>query len=76
MGCGYKSLVFCRNNGGVIESMDKGLTVLKGVLIVRPKIPQQKIWIIMEKGFIGHPWFWQSWQDPSTIYALGTVNAG
>ena len=68
-----------------MENMDKGLTVSKCVLIVRPKIPQmpqnlsaqdQKFWTSMGKGFIEHPWLWQSWQDPSTIYALGTVNAG
>ena len=29
----YKSLVFCRNNGWIMENMDKGLTVPKWVLI-------------------------------------------
>ena len=51
-----------------MENMDKGLTVPKWVLIVRPKIPQmpriylpdlsaqaQKFWISMKKGFIGRP---------------------
>jgi hypothetical protein len=27
--CGYKGLVFCRNNGWIMENMDKGLTVPK-----------------------------------------------
>jgi hypothetical protein len=40
LGCGYKGLVFCRNNGCEMENMDKGLTVPKWVLIVWPKIPQ------------------------------------
>jgi hypothetical protein len=40
LGCGYKGLVFCRNNACIIENMDKGLTVPKWVLIVRPKIPK------------------------------------
>ena len=31
---------FCRNNGWIMENMDKELTVPKWVLIVRPKIPQ------------------------------------
>ena len=41
-----------------MENLD---TVQKWVLIVRPKIPQnlsaqaQKLWILMKKGFIGHP---------------------
>ena len=40
LGCWYKGLVFCRNNGWIMESMDKGLTVPKWVhWIVRPKIP-------------------------------------
>ena len=45
LGVGYKGLVFCRNNGWIMENMDKELTVPKWVLIVRPKIPQmpQKI---------------------------------
>ena len=30
----------CRNNGRLMENMDKGLTVPKWVLINRPKIPQ------------------------------------
>ena len=29
MGFGYKGLVFCRNNGWLMENMDKGLTVPK-----------------------------------------------
>ena len=40
LGCGYKGLVFCRNNGWIMENMDKGLTVPKWVLIVWLKIPQ------------------------------------
>ena len=40
MGCGYKGSVFCRNNGWIMENMDKGLTVLKCVLLVWLKIPQ------------------------------------
>ena len=32
LGCGFKGF-FCRNNGGIIENMDKGLTVPKWVLI-------------------------------------------
>ena len=31
LGCGYKGLVFCRNNGLIMENMDKGLTVPKGM---------------------------------------------
>ena len=27
MGCGYKGLVFCRNNGWIMVNIDKGLTV-------------------------------------------------
>ena len=37
---GYKGLVLCRNNGWIMENMDKGVTVSKWVLIVRPKIAQ------------------------------------
>ena len=41
LGFGYKGLVvFCRNNGSLMENMDKGLTIPKWVLINRPKIPQ------------------------------------
>ena len=40
LGCGYKGLVFCRNNCWIMENMDKGITVPKWVLIVWPKIPQ------------------------------------
>ena len=29
LGCGYKGLVFCRNNGWIMENMDKGLNVPK-----------------------------------------------
>ena len=45
-----------------MENMNKGLTAPNLVLIVQPKIPQmplnfsaqaQKLWISMEKGFIG-----------------------
>ena len=68
LGFGYKGLVFCRNNGGLMENMDKGLTVPKWVLIRQPKIPQmpqiylpnlsvqaQNFGISMKKGFIGRP---------------------
>ena len=40
LGFGYKGLVVCRNNGWLMENMDKGLAVPKWVLINRPKIPQ------------------------------------
>ena len=40
MGFGYRGFVFCRNNGWLVENMDKGLTVPKGVLINRAKIHQ------------------------------------
>ena len=67
----YKGLVFCRNNGWIMENMDKGLTVPKWVLIFRPKIPQmpqkmsaqndcpsQKVWSFWKKLFLGvhSPW--------------------
>jgi hypothetical protein len=54
LGCGYKDLVFCRNNGRMMETLDKGLTLPKWVLIIWPKISQmpqslsaqaQKFWI-------------------------------
>ena len=32
MGCGYKGLVFCRNNGRIMENMEKGLNVPKWML--------------------------------------------
>ena len=35
----FWALVFCRNNGWIMENMDQGLTVPKWVLIVWPKIP-------------------------------------
>jgi hypothetical protein len=38
LGWGYKGLVFSRNNGWIIENMDKGLTVPKWMLIVHPKM--------------------------------------
>ena len=48
-----------------MENMDKGLAVLKWVLIDRPKIPQNvsaqfvfpspKVLDFNEKGFTGHP---------------------
>ena len=56
---GAKGLVFGRNNGWLIENMDKGLTVSKWVLINHKKIPQnlsaQKFRISIKKGFIGRP---------------------
>ena len=39
-GFGYKGLVFCKNNGWIMENMDKGLTVTKWMLIVMPEISQ------------------------------------
>ena len=51
-----------------MENIDKGHTVPKWVLMVRPKIPQMsqnlymysvwlpKFWISIKKGFIGHPY--------------------
>ena len=65
----WKLSFFCRNNGWLIENMDKGLTVPKWVLINWPKIPQmpqnylsaqfvcpsQKVLNLNEKGFIGRP---------------------
>ena len=38
--CGYKGLVLCKNNGWIIEKMDKRLAVPKWVLTVWPKIHQ------------------------------------
>ena len=69
MGFGYKGLVSCRNNGWLLENMDKGLTVPKWVLINWPKIlqmpqnlsvqiicPSPKVWDFdKKKDFIGHP---------------------
>ena len=58
----YKGLVFCRNNGRLLENMDKGLTVPKWVLINCSKIlqmpenlsaqivrPSPKVWDFNEK---------------------------
>ena len=42
LGCWYNGLVFCRNNGWIMENMDKELTLPKWVLIVRPKIASKK----------------------------------
>ena len=44
LGVGYKGLVFCRNNGWLMENMrmDKGLTVPKWVLINWQKITQMR----------------------------------
>ena len=39
LGVGYKGLVCCRNNGRIVENLNKELTVPKWVRIVRPKIP-------------------------------------
>ena len=59
---GIKAQVFFRNNGQIMENMDKGLTVPKWVLIVWQKILQMphnfsahapKLYITMKKGFIG-----------------------
>ena len=43
----YKGLVFCRNNGRLLENMDKGLTVPKWVLI--NCLPNPKVWDFEEK---------------------------
>ena len=40
LGFGYKGLVFCKNNGWLLEKMDKGFTVPKWVLMNWPKISQ------------------------------------
>ena len=40
LGCWYNGLVFCRNNGWIMENMDKWLIVPKWVLVFWPKIPQ------------------------------------
>jgi hypothetical protein len=40
LGCGYKAIVFCRNNDWLTENWDKGLTVPKWMPINWPKIPQ------------------------------------
>ena len=65
--CGYKGLVFSRNNGSAMEPMDKGLTVLKWALIFWPKKLQnlsallcpsaqaKKFWMSMKQCFIGRP---------------------
>ena len=68
LGCGYKGLVFCRNNDWLIQNMDKELRVPEWVLIVWPKIPlmpqtlsaqfvcsSPKILDFNEKGFIKCP---------------------
>ena len=39
LGCGHKGLVFCRNNGWIMENMVKESTTPKWVLIVWPKLP-------------------------------------
>ena len=66
--CGYKGLFFCRNNGWIMEIMDKGTHCTKKGLIVQPKIPEmpqnlsvqfvcqpRKFSILMKKGFTGRP---------------------
>ena len=40
LGCGYKSLVSCRNNVWIMETMDRGFTLPKWVLIVWRKYPK------------------------------------
>ena len=42
LGFGYKHLVFCRNIGGLMENMDKGLTVPKWVMKIWQKTPTIK----------------------------------
>ena len=39
LGFGCKALVFCRNDGWLLENMDKGHKLSKWVLTNRPKIP-------------------------------------
>jgi hypothetical protein len=60
----YKGLVSCKDNGSLMENMDKVSTVPKWMLINQTKIPQmpqnlcaqaQKFGILMKKGFIGRP---------------------
>ena len=63
LGFGYKGLVFFRNYGWLMENMDRGLLVPKGVLINQAKIhqmlqnwfvqivcPSPKVWDWDEKG--------------------------
>ena len=66
MECGYKGLLFCRQNGWIMENMDKELTVPKWVLIVWPKnTPNAPEFIFpaqaqMKKASLGvrSPWLW------------------
>jgi hypothetical protein len=74
LGCGYEGLVFCRNNGRLMENMDKGLTVSKWVLINWTKMPQMPQYLSAQivcrslnildfnekKASLGvrSPWFW------------------
>ena len=45
LACGYKGLVFCRNNGWIMENMDMGLTVPK-CLAGNTPISPEFIWSI------------------------------
>jgi hypothetical protein len=74
LGCGYEGLVFCRNNGRLMENTDKGLTVSKWVLINWTKMPQMPQYLSAQivcrslnildfnekKASLGvrSPWFW------------------
>ena len=47
MGCGYKGLVFCKNNGWLMENMDKELTCAdESAQFV---CPSSKVWDLDEK---------------------------
>jgi hypothetical protein len=69
LGCGYKGLVVCRNNGWIMENMDKGLTVPKWVLIVWLKILEGNhyciLWIVyimpgqQKLGILLENYFWK-----------------
>ena len=64
MGFGYKGLVFCRNNGWLMENMEKGLTLPKWMLINWPKIPQFVCPKVFEKKLslgVRSPCHWSSW---------------
>ena len=49
-------LVFCENNGWLMENMDKGLTVPKLVLINWTKIPQMPKKILPKPKSLGFRW--------------------
>ena len=43
LGFGYKGLVFCRNNGSLMEKMDKGLTQMPQNLYAQIVCPSPKV---------------------------------